>query len=101
MIVAGESVIVANELPDSERFECEQPEESEEADDEVESRFNFDRFEPDDDDYESAVVCETRNKTIYPKGLKLDSNNLSQFINLYFCRSEQCQKRMEKSCEQK
>ena len=90
MITDKESVIVANEDPGLKRFECEEPESdtSEADDDVVQSRFNFDRFQPDEDDYESAGVCETRNRTIYPKGLKLDLNNLSQFTNLSFCRSE-------------
>lgn len=67
--ISEQNVKVPNQQPNLEQFECEDTDIESETDMNVQSRFNFEHFQPDDDDdYESVVVCETRNKTIYPKG---------------------------------
>jgi hypothetical protein len=90
-----DNVIQLNHLSNSEPFECEEP-----ASADVQSRFNYDHFTPEEDDYESAVVCETRNRTIYPKGFFKKLTFLVEITNSLFGRIEQRQKRVDKSCEQ-
>lgn len=40
-----------------------------------------DFFVPEDDDYESAEVCEVRNRTIFPKALNSVTNQLIPVVN--------------------
>lgn len=76
-----DNVIHINQLSNSETFECEEPESWD-----VQSRFNSDQYNPEEDDYESAVICETRNRTIYPKGFFKKLNFLAELTNLLFVR---------------
>lgn len=65
-----------------EPFECEEM--MDDDDESVQSRINgvshdFETIE--EDDYESVVVCETRNRTIYPKALNSITNELISVVN--------------------
>lgn len=78
-----------------EPFDCDDPEDEE--DPLVESRFNFDSFNPDDDDYETVTTeysCEKFNQTIYPQAMNnvnnvmvpiLNNNLLTQSIQIEKC----------------
>lgn len=62
-------------------FECDEPDDESEMNYDLVSRI-FDKFAPDDDDYESeANACESRNRTIYPKALNNIHNELKPVVN--------------------
>lgn len=69
------------ELSNPQPFECDEPaNETALVAFHIVARVN-DMYVPEDDDYESAEICEVRKRTIYPKALNSVTNQFIPVVN--------------------